>query len=224
MSQTQPTIPAALRERLGTRYARRVRQSGQLPGVIYGHGTTPTSISVDAKQLTIALRKNQHVVILAVEGGATETCLVKDLQFGYLGDNLIHADFTRVALDEVVTVKVHIHWAGEAVAAKKPGCVLMHDQTELEVRCAVRDIPESIRADLTAIMPGTLLHAKEIPLPAGVTATHPDLIVARVTEILEQVVAEAAAPGAVTEPEVITAKKPEAEADAAAAKPEGKKA
>lgn len=222
MSHTPPTIPAALRERLGTRYARRVRQTGQLPAVIYGHGTAPTSVSVDAKQLTIALKKNQHVVVLALEGGTAETCLVKDLQFGYLGDNLIHADFTRVNLDEVVTVKVHIHWAGEAVAAKKAGCVLMHDQSELEVRCRVLDIPESIRADLTAIMPGTLLHASEIPLPAGVTATHPQLIVARVTEIHEQAAAEAAAPGATTEPEVITAKKPEAEGDAA--KPDGKKA
>ncbi len=209
MSQQTPTIEAALRDRIGTRYARRVRQSGQLPAIIYGHGTTPTSVSVNEKQIVTALKQNQHVVELSIAGGAKETCLVKELQFGYLGDNLIHLDFTRVNLDEVVTVKIHLHWYGTPEAAKKPGHVLTHDQSEIDVTCKVRDIPGEVRVELEKVMTGMILHAGDIVLPAGVKAAHPGVIVARIEEVFEAAAAEAAAPGTGAEPEVIKAKKPE---------------
>ncbi len=209
MSHQTPTIEAALRERIGTRYARRTRQSGQLPAVIYGHGTAPTSISVNEKQIVTALKQNQHVVELSISGGAKETCLVKELQFGYLGDNLIHLDFTRVNLDEVVTVKVHLHWYGTPESAKKAGHVLTHDQSEIEVKCKVGDIPGEFRVELEKVMTGMILHAGDIALPPGVTAVHPGTIIARIEEVFEAAAAEAATPGSTAEPEVIKAKKPE---------------
>ncbi|MDA0803933.1 MAG: 50S ribosomal protein L25 [Planctomycetota bacterium] len=218
MSHKTPSIEAALRERIGTRYARRVRQTGQLPAVIYGHGTAPTSVSVNEKQIVTALKQNQHVVELAIAGGATETCLVKELQFGFLGDNLIHVDFTRVNLDERVTVKVHLHWYGTPELAKKPGHVLTHDQSEIEVTCKVSDIPSELRVDLGKVMHSHNLHASDITLPAGVSITHPKLIIARVEEIFDAAPAEAAAPGTGAEPEVIKAKKPEDGAAATDAK------
>ena len=149
MSHEVPVLDALPRERLGTRYAKRLRTKGQLPAVIYGHGSQPTPVSVDEKTMLSALRRGLHVFEVKVNGGTSETCLVKELQFGWMGDNVIHVDLTRVNLDEEVTVSVAINFIGVPDSAKRVGAVLTHDISELELRCKVRDIPESIRVDLT---------------------------------------------------------------------------
>ena len=193
MASTTPTVAATLRERLGTRYTRRLRAQGLLPVVIYGHGEKPVSAAVNAKELLGHLRHGSHVITVALDG-ASQTCLVKDLQFGYLGDDVIHVDLARVNLDEIVRVNVRIEFFGECAAAKKPGAVLTHDMAELAINCKVRDIPESVRADLSA-MQGEMLSAGDLKLPAGITlAIDAHAPVARVITIAEEAAGEAAAP------------------------------
>jgi large subunit ribosomal protein L25 len=231
MSKNTPTLKAAPRERLGSRYAKRLRTSGKLPGVLYGHGTAPMSITLDEKETVTSLKAGAHVVKLAMEGGSTETCLVKDLQFGWMGDNVIHVDLARVDLDEVVTVKVRLQFVGTPESAKKPGAVLTHDVTELEIECKVRDIPEEIRVDLGGIT-ADVYTVGEFKLADGLKAvTDPHAALSRVVTIAEEAEGEAAAPTAGAEPEVLTAKKdkegegaaPAAGAKAAAPAKEAKK-
>lgn len=171
MTHETPTINAAKRERLGSRYAQRLRKSGQLPAVIYGHGADPVSISIEEKATLAHLHQGQHVFNVAVDGEATETCLVKDLQFGYLGDNVIHVDLARVNLDEKVTVRVHLDLAGEMQDAKLAGAIVVHDHSEIEVECAVRDIPEAIRVELDEYKQS--ITVGELTLPEGVEAVTP---------------------------------------------------
>jgi len=221
MSHEVPVLDAQPRDRMGTKYAKRLRASGRLPAVIYGHGSQPTHISIEEKPVISALKRGLHVFNVKV-GAASETCLVKDLQFGWLGDNVIHVDLARVDLDEVVTVKVRLQFVGQPESAKKPGAVLTHDVTELTVKCKVRDIPEDIRVDLGGIT-ADVYTVGEFKLPAGLTAvTDPHAALARVVTVAEEVEGEAAAPAAgAAEPEVLTAKKDkegEAAAPAAGAK------
>jgi large subunit ribosomal protein L25 len=223
MSKNTPTLKAAPRERLGSRYAKRLRTSGKLPAVLYGHGTAPMSITLDEKETVTSLKAGAHVVKLAMEGGSTETCLVKDLQFGWLGDNVIHVDLARVDLDEVVTVKVRLQFVGTPESAKKPGAVLTHDVTELEIECKVRDIPEEIRVDLGGIT-ADVYTVGEFKLADGLKAvTDPHAALSRVVTIAEEAEGEAAAPTAGAEPEVLTAKK-DKEGEAGAAPAAGAKA
>lgn len=223
MSKNTPTLKAAPRERLGSRYAKRLRTSGRLPAVLYGHGTAPMSITLDEKETVTSLKAGAHVVKLAMEGGSTETCLVKDLQFGWLGDNVIHVDLARVDLDEVVTVKVRLQFVGTPESAKKPGAVLTHDVTELEIECKVRDIPEEIRVDLGGIT-ADVYTVGEFKLADGLKAvTDPHAALSRVVTIAEEAEGEAAAPTAGAEPEVLTAKK-DKEGEAGAAPAAGAKA
>ena len=104
MAHETPTINATTRDQLGTRYSKRLRKTGRLPGVIYGHKANPVAISVDEKETLTVLKKGAHVINVAIDGKQPETCLIKDLQFGYLGDNVIHVDFARVDLNEEVAV------------------------------------------------------------------------------------------------------------------------
>jgi ribosomal protein L25 (general stress protein Ctc) len=102
MTHEIPTINAAKRERLGSRYAQRLRKTGHLPAVIYGHGNDPVSVSIEEKATLAYLHRGQHVFNVAVDGAATETCLVKDLQFGFLGDDVIHIDLARVNVCDTI--------------------------------------------------------------------------------------------------------------------------
>ena len=172
MTHETPTINAAKRERLGSRYAQRLRKSGQLPAVIYGHGADPVSVSIEEKATLAHLHHGQHVFNVSIEGGATETCLVKDLQFGYLGDNVIHVDLARVDLDEKVKVRVHLDLVGELQNATLAGAIVVHDHSEIEVECAVRDIPESIRVELDTYKQS--ITVGELVMPEGVVAITPD--------------------------------------------------
>jgi len=215
MSTNVPVIEAEPRDRVGTRYSKRLRQAGRLPAVIYGHGTQPTSVSVDAKSIISAVKHGTHVIELRV-GGSSETCLVKELQYGWMGDDVIHVDLTRVNLEETVRVSVALTFIGQPEAAKRPGAVLTHDVQQLEVECKVRDIPEGVRIDLTQ-MEGDIMTVAQVKLPEGVIAvTDPHFAVARVVTVTEEAEGEAAATTAGAEPEVLTAKK-EAGAEGGAA-------
>ena len=221
MAKNVPVIEAEPRDRVGTRYSKRLRQAGRLPAVIYGHGTKPTSVSVDAKSIVSAVKHGTHVIELRV-GGSSETCLVKELQYGWMGDDVIHVDLTRVNLEETVRVSVALTFIGQPESAKRPGAVLTHDVQQLEVECKVRDIPEAIRIDMSQ-MDGDVMTVSQVKLPAGVAAvTDPHYAVVRVVTVAEEAEGEAAATTAGAEPEVLTAKK-EAGAEGAAAEKSEKK-
>lgn len=216
MQHETPTLQAQRRERLGTRYARRLRSAGRLPAVIYGHKTDPLAVSLDEKQVLTTLKHGAHVLNVAIDGGKTETCLIKDLQFGYLGDNVVHVDLARVDLDEEVDVKVHMNYFGQPESARKPGAIMVHDLNELTVRCKVRNIPSDFRVDLTAM--GEDLYAKDVKLPSGVVLVTPaDTIISHIEIVKEEVetTGEAGATEAAADPEVLTARKDkEGEGDA----------
>ncbi|MFM1823740.1 MAG: ribosomal protein [Planctomycetota bacterium] len=183
MSKEVPTIQASTRERVGSRYSKRLRSAGRLPAVIYGHGSEPLSIHVDEHTTLGALKKGLHVLNLEIEGKGTETCLVKDLQFGFLGDNVIHMDLTRVNLEEEVEVMVSIEFFGEPAAAKKSGVVVVHELSDLSIRCKVRDIPDHIRADLTTMTSETFT-VSDIALGAGLAlAGDPHAVIARIQNL-----------------------------------------
>lgn len=215
MSHETPVITAAVRERTGSRYAQRLRQEGRLPAVVYGHKTDPVHISVDEKSVLYHLHHGAHVFKVQIDGSDEETCLVKDLQFGYLGDNVIHIDFARVNLDDEVHVNVHLEFVGEPESAKKPGAILSHDLTELEVICKVGDIPESIPVDLTDMQQS--FNVGELTLPTGLqAAADPETPVAHISFVHaeEAVGEEVEVEGEAAEPEVITEAKDKDDAEA----------
>ena len=167
MAKETPKISAQTREKVGTRYSRRLRQEGRLPAVIYGHKSNPVAISVDETETISHITHVAHVMDIDVEGGSTETCLVKDLQFGYLGDNVVHVDFTRVDLDEVVTIIVKLDLRGELAAAKKANAVMVTSLNDVEISCPVRHIPEAFRVDLESF--DESVSVGDIELPEHVT-------------------------------------------------------
>lgn len=210
------TLEAKRREKVGSKYAQRVRANGGLPVVVYGHGHEPMALYVNAKEAVKHLEKGEKVFGITIEGESGEqTVLLRDLQFDYLGTNIIHADLALVDLNEQVEVSVHVRLVGDAVGLNKANTVLLHPHTEIQIRCTVATLPEEIRADITNLDVGQSLHAGDVQLPQGVELlSDADLVLATIHETKEEVAsAEAvAAEGTGAQPERIGEKKPEEEA------------
>jgi len=210
MGHETPTITVAKRERTGTRYAKRLRDAGRLPAVIYGGGGEPTHVSLDAIEAIDHLRTGVHVMEVSVDGDDTNTCLIKELQFGHLGDDLVHIDFARVDLDQYVTVNVPVNLTGTAAGTKQEGAMLVVIRSEIEVRCKVRDIPSEITANISEMMDA--ITVGELALPAGVEALlDPEKHIAHIAIKAEEEVEETDAEAIEVdtdeaEPEVITEK------------------
>lgn len=211
--QTSHTLKAQKRQRIGSRYAARERAAGRLPAVVYGHGVDPVHISLDAKEALRYFHDGERVFGLALEGGSgEETVLLKDLQFDYLGTNIVHADLMRVDLNEQIEAHVHMKLVGEPVGLKTAGTILVHPLTALTVRCTVAALPDHIEVDVSGLKVGETMHAGQVKLPEGVElAMDEETVIASVSSVkAEEETGEAAEAGESAQPEVITAKKEEA--------------
>lgn len=213
------TLSVFPRERTGSRYAQRERAAGKLPAVLYGHGKQPVSLSLDAKQALTFFHAGEKVFSITVEGESKDqTVMLKDLQFDYLGNNLIHVDLARVDLNEEIHANVHIVTKGDAIGLKTSGAILTHPTSELSIQCTVATLPDHFEVDITDLDVGQAIHASQVPLPEDVTLlSDPDVAVATISVTKAEEVEEegegAAVEGEAAEPEVLTEKKDDSASD-----------
>src|SRR5690242_19757222 len=142
MAIQAPTVSAQARTALGSRANKRLRDSGLLPGVIYGHKEAVVPVTLPKKEVVNHLVRGAHLFDLALDG-KSEKVLVKEVQYDHLGMEVLHVDFARVSLDEKVEVTVPVELKGEPRGAEEGG-VLQQIISALEVECLVTDIPEKI--------------------------------------------------------------------------------
>jgi len=186
-------LKAEIREQTGSKHAVNVRKQGRIPAIVYGHKKEPVAISLDAHNFVKGLHHGHRLLDVQL-GKKKEKMLVKDLQYDYLGKNIIHADLIRVNVSETVKVTVPIELKGTARGTHESGIIEEHTD-RLEVECKVNDIPESIVVSVKEIGVGDNLHAGDIELPDGVKlASSPEtllvtcslLAAAKSTEELEE--------------------------------------
>jgi len=219
MHEKSPSLSATKRERLGSRYSKRVRDAGGLPAIVYGHGEEPVPVTLDGHSTLRHIMGGEKIFKMSLQGGFTDQIvLLKDLQFDHLGTAIVHADFARVDLNERVRSRVHIQIRGDAIGLKQVGAIMMHPTSELEIECRVVDLPDYIEVRVDELDVGHAITAGDVKLPSEdmklITDTH--AMVAQIIIQQEIKVGEETEAGATAEPEVLTAKKP---ADGEAAKP-----
>ncbi|MRX08064.1 50S ribosomal protein L25/general stress protein Ctc [Pseudoduganella sp. FT25W] len=192
-------VVAFKRELQGSGASRRLRNSGQTPGIIYGGTEAPVTIALDHNALYHALKKEAfHSSILDLEiDGKAEKVLLRDFQMHAFKQLVLHADFQRVDAGKKVHMKVALHFANADVspAVKLHGATISHVANELEIECLPADLPEFITVDLSNVDVGHSVHAADLTLPKGVTAvTHGNnLTIATASVPAGHVAAEAAA-------------------------------
>lgn len=213
MHEDAPTLTARQRERLGSRYAKRLRDRGALPAIVYGHGQEPLSIEFDAHEANKHFAKGERVFVLHLDGVRDEFVLLQDLQFDHLGTQIIHADFRRVDLAERVEVSVPLVFVGEAKGLKTAGALLNHPVTHLELECAVTNLPDVLEVDISGLDVHEHLTAGQIPLPKPTMKlrTPADTVVVGISIKSEsEATGEGSTVEGVAAPVVITEKKKEA--------------
>ncbi len=168
--QSKHVLEVTRRDRTGTRYARREREAGRLPAVLYGHGETPVSLSLDAKEAIRFFQSGERIFTIELKGESkSQMVFLKDIQFDYLGTNIVHVDLTRVDMTEEIDAHVPVHFVGEAPGASAHGAVVMTPVTSLTVRCKVSDLPDRVDVDISGVKTGDAIHAGDVPLPEGLT-------------------------------------------------------
>ncbi|HOI56741.1 MAG TPA: 50S ribosomal protein L25 [Phycisphaerae bacterium] len=208
------TLVAERRETIGTRAARRVRDTGRVPCIVYGHKQDPVAITVDGRELDAAVRQRARMLDLDLDG-KKDRVLVADLQHDMFNRGIVHADFLRVAMDEVVRVGVPIVMRGKA-KGEQHGGVTEQLMAEVEVECLPGDIPESVTVVVADLDLGDAIHVSDLQVPAGVKVVSPgtQLVVTVAMTRIAATETETAAPdaeAATAEPEVIARGKAEEE-------------
>ncbi len=198
-------LNAELRD-AGSKRAAALRAQGLLPAVIYGHKQDPESVSVSYKALVDGLHHGHRLFELKFEN-KSETLLVKDLQYDYLGKDIIHIDFVRVNLDEKADISVGLEFKGVAKGIADGGILDIHLDA-VDLNCPVTSIPDSIVVPVKSLGLGDAIYAKDLKLPSGTTlVTDGEALVANCHTVVEKAeeVVEDEGEG-IAEPVVITEK------------------
>ncbi|HEV8426215.1 MAG TPA: 50S ribosomal protein L25/general stress protein Ctc [Actinomycetes bacterium] len=205
-------LAAENRSEAGKGAARRLRASGRVPAVLYGHGTKPQHLSVDARQFGQALRTDAGVnVLISLEVGRDQhLTLAKEIQRHPVKGTLIHVDFIQVRRGEKVHVQVPVHLVGEAPGVLEGG-IVDQDLYQLNVEAEVTAVPEAVDADVSGLGIGDVLRVADLKAPDG----------AVILDDPEASVVSVVAPAVEAEPEAEEAEEGEAAEGAEAAAPEG---
>ncbi|WP_368622659.1 50S ribosomal protein L25/general stress protein Ctc [Paraburkholderia sp. BR13444] len=165
-------VVAFERSQQGTGASRRLRNSGKTPGIVYGAGADTQLIELDHNALWHALKKEVfHSSILDLEvAGKSQQVLLRDVQYHPFRQLVLHVDFQRVDASKKLHTKVPLHFLNQETnpAVKLSSAVISHVINEIEIECLPSALPEFIEVDLAKIEAGQSVHAKDIPLPAGV--------------------------------------------------------
>ena len=159
-------LNANIRTTVGNGPARRLRQSGQLPAVLYGPGAETVLLSVNISDFDHVLKKSgagQLLLNLVIQDSETYTrsAMVKELQTHPVSRNFLHVDFYEIAMDRKIKVKVPIVTTGMAKGVELGG-VLQIIRREIEVLCLPFEVPESFEIDIADLDIGDSIHVKDI--------------------------------------------------------------
>ena len=160
------TMKATKRTELGTNKVKQLRKVGNIPGIIYGHGLAPEAVTIAEHEVELALLHGERLLELNIEG-KTENVLIKDLQYDTFGNEVLHVDFARVDLNELVEVTVTVILAGTPQGVKDGG-VLQQSVAEIHIECPVQHIPEEIKIMVTEMQLDGRMNLGQIELPEGV--------------------------------------------------------
>lgn len=200
-----------------------LRDAGQVPAVMYGHGTEPTNVVVDRNAFLKVFEQTGESVVFDLElNGQAHPVLVSEIQRDPLTDFIVNADFRRIDLTKKIEAKIPLNFIGTAPAVKELGGTLIHSLEEIEVLSLPDALVHEIDVDIAALVTfDDVIRVKDIVMPEGIAVqTDLEQAVASVQPPRseeEMAALDAAVDADVSKVEVLTEKKDEPAEGAAAA-------
>jgi len=169
---TTHQLNVARRHAQGQGASRRLRRTGQVPGIIYGGDKAPEMVQFDHNKIWLAQQNEwfySSLIHLELDG-SVQKVLLRDLQRHPYKQLVLHLDFQRVNENEILHTTVPLHFINEDIspAGKTASVLITHELKEVPVACLPKDLPESIEVDLAQLKAGDIIHLSALKLPTGV--------------------------------------------------------
>jgi large subunit ribosomal protein L25 len=200
------TLEVVKRDAQGSWNVRKLRATGYVPAILYGHGEENVCLSVKKEAVAALIKHGAKLVSLT--GSIKDTALLREVQWDTFGSNVIHLDLARVSQSETVEVTLPIQLHGEIASAG--GGQLRFATHEITIKCPASSIPDHLTVEITGLQMGASIHVSEVKLPAGATPVTLGSVV--VVQVVAPAGASDDAAAIAAEPELIRKEK----ADAAA--------
>jgi large subunit ribosomal protein L25 len=218
------TISAKKREKLGGSTALQLRQTGRVPGIVYGHGEASVPFHVKELDLRPLIYTNEtHTVNLDLDGSPMR-CILREVQFHPVTDRVSHIDLILIHAGEKIKIDVPVNLVGSPIGVKDGG-VMDFSLHKLSIEVLPDAIPQHIDLDVSGLKIGHSLHVSDVPANPGYTIStdaHAVIVTVAAPKAAEEVVAVTEA--VITEPEQIKAKGKKEEEEGAVAPEKGKAA
>lgn len=177
------TLNARVRETAGKGAARKLRASGEIPAVAYGHGEETRSLTVNEHELELLLatiNPENTIIDLKVDGGTAAQALIREIQSHPSRPQILHVDFFQVRAGEKLTVEVPIHLSGTPIGVREEGGVLQEVLRELSVECLPSNIPSSIELNVDELGMHDSIHVSDVKLEKAEILNDPELVICTV--------------------------------------------
>jgi len=179
-------LKISAKDTTGKGVARKIRQNGMIPGVIYGKGFEDKMFTVDPRDVWKGLYRTDFfsVVMKADIDGQVIDVLPRAVQFDRVTDQPIHLDLMAVQPESKVKVRVPVIFENEADSpGLKRGAVLNAVRRMVEVQCMAKDIPSHFTSDLTGLQVNDSVKFSDLTIPENVTPTirDRDFVIATIT-------------------------------------------
>jgi len=160
------TIEIFNREERGKQAAKRLRRQGRIPAVVYGGTEDAVAVAVSRDELKAVLKSEMgaNSILRYEAAGKAVDMMVKEVQYDYLGDVIVHADFIRTVDGKMVDVWVPVKVSGEPVGVKQQDGIFDFMTRKVHVRCLPHNIPVSIQLDVTPLRAGETIHVSDLPV------------------------------------------------------------
>ena len=220
-------LTAHPRETQGKGAARKIRQGGNIPGILYGPEVKPLNISLNGADLATLIRHEKRTNMLIDlnlgEEKKPRKVIIRELQRDPITGVFEHVDFYQVSMKKKINLAVRVQLVGLASGVKNSGGIMEHVTREIEIACLPTDIPEKVEVDISALEIGDSVHVRDLKIEKVEILTDLDQTVATVVPptIIKVEVPVAAVPA---EGEAVEGEAAEGEAKAEGAEgAEGKK-
>lgn len=174
------------RSQHGSNQCRHLRRDGLVPGSIYGHKQAVVPLTAPHDDLVGLIRGGTRVLDVEMEG-KVEKAIFREVQWDYLGKDVVHFDLVRVDPNEKLEVEVKVELKGTAPGVLSAAGVLDHTLRTLTVECLAIQIPDSIIVKINTLEVGQAIHVREIEVPPNTRIlNNPEAIVVRVAQHVEE--------------------------------------
>jgi large subunit ribosomal protein L25 len=159
-------IKAESRTEVGKKIAKKLRREGMIPAVIYGEHKEAIPISVGMVDVKAILKteKKENTVLNIQRDDIKVDAMLKEVQYDYLSENIIHADFIRIDVTHPVNISVPIEVEGEPIGVKVEDGFFDFMTREVRVRCLPPQIPVRYKLDVSGMHAGQSIKAEDIDL------------------------------------------------------------